>query len=156
MTLLLVSLRLVGVLGFWGLRTLKLEMSESDDVLCLFGVFPCLSQVISTVQSPYEAICRDLLSFFNLETRSVTCHTSGHLHFQPTLRYQVLEAVHCGGFPPFSKQNTREATEWSHGWGWEPGCNLMEKMMSKSSHETTQIHQEIPEQSPSNQSIPNN
>ena len=50
MTLLLVSLRLVGVLGFWGLRTLKLEMSESDDVLCILGVFHhAYPRMISTV-----------------------------------------------------------------------------------------------------------
>ena len=65
-------------------------MRESDDVLRILVLSHAYPRMISTVsikQFVWSAF------FFVLETISVTCHTSGHLHFHTTLRYQILEAV---------------------------------------------------------------
>lgn len=141
MTLLLVSLRLVGVLGFWGLRTLKLEMRESDDVLRILMLSHAYPRMIYTVNMKWFV---GSAFHFNLETRSVTCHTSGHLHFHTTLRYdQILEAVHCGGFTPLLE----EKHQWSYGVKpWmvgSPGGTWWRKWWPDQVMKTTQIHQEI-------------
>lgn len=123
-------------LGHWSWRCVNLMM------FCVFLVLshahPRMISTVSIKQFVGSAF------HFNLETRSVTCHTSGHLHFHTTLRYdQILEAVHCGGFPPL----LQEKHQWSYGVKpWmvgSPGGTWWRKWWPDQVMKTTQIHQEI-------------
>ena len=137
-------------LGHWSWRCVNLMMFRV--FLVLSHAYPRMISTVSIKQFVGSAF------HFNLETRSVTCHTSGHLHFHTTLRYdQILEAVHCGGFPPL----LQEKHQWScrvKPWIWS-GVRVEldgENNGEIKSWKQLKFIKRFLKQSLSNQSIPNN